>query len=226
MIELRLNSVEKRRLLGCADNTIFDKLHWGNGEVIIPEEQILYEMIKKAEDKIELSFTQLKILLNWIFETTAQGTILLNEDISILYKILTQLEKHREYIIRKYEQEIKEIQNQIDSINNIFGDAIKKEGKKIEEQQKEEESVLDNKLSKIVQQKEELEKYKNEIKAKLREEREKDISKGDSGKGEFVQKDKDFIDKIKEAKRVEKEMTQAKEFLKKVQKKVKGKKVF
>ena len=119
MFTLRINEIEKERLLSYAEYTLRDKLHWGDGEIITAVEQILYDSIEEATDELELDVYELKILLNWLFDATGEGTLLLGEDISILNKVLHLLHEYCYDMKGKDITELKTVESLKDSIENI-----------------------------------------------------------------------------------------------------------
>ena len=46
MFEIPVNPSEKRRLITYAEHVLFEQSHWGDGDMIIPEEQFLYDEFK------------------------------------------------------------------------------------------------------------------------------------------------------------------------------------
>ena len=63
MLKLTINQFEKKRLLFYAEQTLSESLHWGDGAVIIPEEQILLDAIKENCITLVISFHFLCSLL-------------------------------------------------------------------------------------------------------------------------------------------------------------------
>lgn len=88
MLKLIVNSIEKKRLLYYAEHSLFEKAHWGDGEVLVPEERILLDQFKSRKTNIELTLTQLRILINWFLESTGYGNFLLEEDFVIMNKLI------------------------------------------------------------------------------------------------------------------------------------------
>ena len=78
---------EKMRLLSHASETLHGG-HWGSSDLIIPEQQFLYKKIEDLEGEVELTFTYVKMLIDWIYDGTHEGTHLVQEDISIINKLL------------------------------------------------------------------------------------------------------------------------------------------
>ncbi len=91
MIKLEINAMDRKRMLHYAEHSLFGKAHWGDGEVLIPEEKMLFEYFKQENEFMEITFTQLKILIQWFLESTNNGAFLINEDIVILKKLISIL---------------------------------------------------------------------------------------------------------------------------------------
>lgn len=120
MIKLVINSLERKRMLYYAEHSLFGKAHWGDGEVLIPEEKMLFEYFKQEDEFMEITFTQLKILIQWFLESTNNGAFLINEDIVILKKLIAILELYykENNIDRIYESE--DVPSAITFIKTIF----------------------------------------------------------------------------------------------------------
>ena len=200
MFKLKIHELEKRRLLSYADHSIRDQLHWGNGEVIIPEEQILQQKITDAEEKLMLDFEQLKLLTHWFLDATGEGMLLLGEDISILNKIIGQLIPYHNELKRKYDVKLRILKAQIDDAEkvltkltrivpktevkvgvdgtqdeSVLNEKIEKIVPKTEEKAgvdgTQNESVLNEKLEKISKERREVQEYRRELINKFQEER-------------------------------------------------------
>ena len=135
-----------------------DQLHWGDGEIIIPEEQILQQKITDAEDKLTLNFEQLELLTNWFLDATDEGILLLGEDISILNKIIGQLTPYHSELKRKYDVKLRMLKAQIDAAEKVLTKLtriVPKTGEKLDVGGTQDESVLNENIEKIVPKSEE-----------------------------------------------------------------------
>ncbi|MDD5066783.1 MAG: hypothetical protein PHF84_07015 [bacterium] len=119
MFELSINSTEKLRLLFYAEHVLYEQSHWGDGDVIIPEEQFLYEQIKGDKEIIYITLTQLKILINWFLTVTGHGSFLMEEDITILGKIAHILENYYREINKEYHLDHQDAHSQVSFIRTL-----------------------------------------------------------------------------------------------------------
>ena len=71
-IIINIKYTEKMNLLEFASEKK-NKGHWGSSSFLIPEEENLVSIIEKCDDRLEVSFSQLSLLLNWISEGTSGG---------------------------------------------------------------------------------------------------------------------------------------------------------
>ena len=232
MFKLKFNELEKRRLLSYAGHSMRDQLHWGDGEIIIPEEQILQQKITDAEDKLTLNFEQLELLTNWFLDATDEGILLLGEDISILNKIIGQLTPYHNELKRKYDVKLRMLKAQIDAAEKVHTKLtriVPKTEEKVIVEGTQNETVLNEKIEKISQERREVEEYKKELTNKFQEER---VDKQHEEIGEQrieleeEQKEAKFEGKVKRAKELREEMQKADKVAKKVKKKARGKKLF
>lgn len=232
MFKLKIHELEKRRLLSYADHSIRDQLHWGNGEVIIPEEQILQQKITDAEDKLMLDFEQLKLLTHWFLDATGEGMLLLGEDISILNKIIGQLIPYHNELKRKYDVKLRILKAQIDDAEKVLTKLtriVPKTEVKVGVDGTQDESVLNEKLEKISKERREVQEYRRELINKFQEER---VDKQHEEIGEQrieleeEEKEEKFKGKVKRAKELREEMQKAERVAKMAKKKAKGKKLF
>lgn len=121
MFELQnVQSTENSRMLYYAEKTLFDQSHWGDGEIIIPEEQFLYDQIKTKKENLDLTFTQLKIFINWFLNTTGHGAFMLEEDISIIKKIINCIVNYYKNNNIKYQLPENNIKSQVEFVKSIF----------------------------------------------------------------------------------------------------------
>lgn len=96
-IDLKLSSLEKKQLLIWADHTISGG-HWGNGDVVFPEENITLSKIQKSEDGlIQANRQDLRVMLIWC-ENAVGSTLkgLTPEERSVIDKVKnanTEMEK-------------------------------------------------------------------------------------------------------------------------------------
>lgn len=210
LFKLKFHELEKRRLLSYADHSMQGQLHWGDGEIIIPEEQILLQKIREAEDSLTLDFEQLKLLTHWFLDATGEGMLLLGEDISILNKIIGQLIPYHNELKKKYDVKLRMLKAQIDDAEevltkltrivpkteekvgvdgtqdeSVLNEKIEKIVPKTEEKVgvdgTQDESVLNEKLEKISKERREVEEYRKELINKFQEER---VDKHHEEKGE------------------------------------------
>jgi hypothetical protein len=140
MFELIFNDLEKRKLLLYASHTLRDTLHWGDGEVIVPEEQILEQKIQEAEDKLTLDFEQMKLLSNWFLDATDNGLLLAGEDISILQKMIELLAPYLDEVKKEYDVKLRMLKVQIEDAEKVLNKlekVVPKTEERVGEQQKE-----------------------------------------------------------------------------------------
>ena len=232
---LKISQTDKKRLLFYADQTISESLHWGNGAIIIPDEQILYDAIKETKGKLTLNSFQLKLLLNWIFDATGEGKFLLGEDISIINKIISEIKKYHnklknrrsKYIVQltDIELELELVEKILDKLNYIFPKTEKKQS----DYHTEDMSLLEEKIKKVAEERGGIEEYKKELINKLRKERyetkpeekvkeEKELKEG--------KEETAFEEKVKRAKVLKEEREKVEKTMKDVKKKIKGKRLF
>ncbi len=119
MIILILSNIVKNTLLRYAENELHQG-HWGNGEVIIPEHQILAERIKNAGEKIEFSLLQLEIICQWISGTTKDGRVLTPEDRIAIQSLRSPLKKYYKKIISRDGTEAQNVLEQIKLLDKIY----------------------------------------------------------------------------------------------------------
>lgn len=103
MFEISVSPSEKRRLVIYAEHTLFEQSHWGDGDMIIPEEQFLYDEFKSDNTIIDVTNTQLKILINWFLSNTGCGSYMMEEDMSLLDKIVLTIESYFKSINPMYQ---------------------------------------------------------------------------------------------------------------------------
>jgi|GEM_PF-2264465 len=128
---IAINKSEKRRLgqYACSINS---GGHWGGGNIEIPEEQILSEILKKSVNKVEIPIYYVNLLLNWIADVTGTGDMLISEDESILEKLEAALEEYHESIGLRFEREIgqvEEAQKMVATLNRLTHPPVKNETK-------------------------------------------------------------------------------------------------
>jgi len=202
MFKFKFNELEKRRLLSYASQSMRDNLHWGDGEVIIPEEQILEQKIQEAEYKLTLDFEQLRLLTNWFLDATDEGILLLGEDISILNKIIGLLTPYHNELKRKYDVKLRMLKAQIDEAEKVLTKLVKIVPKTEEKADIEgtqngllNEPVLDEKIEKLVPKTEEKVVTEEEPEESVLKEKLERISKK---RREVEEYDKELIDKFQE----------------------------
>ena len=217
MFELNFNELEKERLLSYASQSMRDNLHWGDGEVIIPEEQILEQKIQETEYKLALDFNQLRLLTNWFLDATDEGLLLAGEDISILTKIIGLLTTYHNELKREYDVKLRMLKAQIDDAEKILTkltNIVPKTGEKLE---------------RISEKRREVEEYNKELIDKFKKERidnQHDEMSDEKVEIEEDQKKEDFKEKVKRAKELKEEIQKAENVAKKAKKKTKGKKLW
>jgi hypothetical protein len=232
LFNLKFNELEKRRLLSYASHSMRDQLHWGDGEIIIPEEQILQQKITDAEDKLILDFEQLELLTNWFLEATDEGILLLGEDISILNKLIGQLTAYHNELKRKYDVKLRMLKARMDATEKVLTKLTKivpETEEKVDVEETQDDSILNEKIEMISKERIEVEEYRKELINKFQEER---VNKQHEEMGaqrielEKEQKEEKFEGKVKRARKLRKEMQKAKEVAKKAKKQKRGKKLF
>lgn len=113
-----VTQTEKYRLMNYASQHKSSG-HWGSSDLLIPEEQTLYSIIKNADKKIEVSLFYAKMLIQWISESTSGGTALLPEDVEIIKKMYRSLRDYYESLFNKYQVELEQIDDVLVMINDI-----------------------------------------------------------------------------------------------------------
>jgi hypothetical protein len=236
MFDLHFNELEKERLLSYASHTIRDKLHWGDGEVIIPEEQILEQRIQETEYHLTLDFEQMKLLTNWFLDDTDEGLLLAGEDISILHKMIELLTTYHDELKREYAVKLRMLKAQIEAaddvltrLQKIVPDTDKKTGVDKTQDKAVDEPVFDGKVERISKHRKEVEEYNEELIQKFKEERVDKQNEEVKDQGinlEREQKTGNFEEKSKRAKQLKKEMQRAEDIAKTAKKKAKGKNLF
>ena len=232
MFKIEFHELEKRRLLSYEDLSVRGQLHWGDGEIIIPEEQILLQKIREAEDSLTMNFEQLELLINWFLDATGGGMLLLGEDISILNKIIEQLTPYHNELKGKYDDKSRLLKAQIDAAEKMLNKLtriVPKTEEKVGVDRTQDEPVLDEKFEKISKERGEVEEFKKELINKFQKERlekqHEEIGEQRSELEEEEEEDK-FEGKIQRAKKLKEEMQKAGNVAKKAKKKAKGKKLF
>jgi len=236
MFELNFNELEKGRLVSYASHSIRDKLHWGDGEIIIPEEQILEQKIQETKYKLMLDFEQIKLLANWFFDATDEGLLLAGEDISILNKMIELLTPYHDELKREYDVKLRMLKVQIEAANELLT-KLRKTVPKTEEEtsikktqdKTVDEPVFNEKVERISQHRKEVEEYNKELTQKFKEERvdkQHEEMKDHKVELESERKNGKFEEKAKRAKDLKKQMQKAEDIAKTAKKKTKGKKLF
>jgi len=113
-ILITFNYTEKMRLLNHASSVLHGG-HWGSSDLIIPEQQELLKILENMDGPLELSIYFFKMLIDWIYEGTHEGTLQLPEDIIIINKLSGSLKICYENKKEKYISELKEL-NDMDEI--------------------------------------------------------------------------------------------------------------
>ncbi len=121
MYKLNLGKFEKVRLIFYSEHAVSDKFHWGDGDMVIPEEENLIDQIKNGSGEIELSPTQLRILVIWFIDATGNGAVLMDADEYILNQIIILLNEHYQAIGEDHELKSQQICDKIDYASKIFG---------------------------------------------------------------------------------------------------------
>jgi hypothetical protein len=109
-IVIAINKSEKRRL-GQSSCSVNSGGHWGGGNIEIPEEEILTQILKKASNKVEIPIYYVNLLLNWIADVTGTGDMLLPEDESILFKLEEALGEYNVSLKSRFEREIGQVED-------------------------------------------------------------------------------------------------------------------
>ncbi len=79
-IIIETNQLLKKRLLYIADHVLHGG-HWGKSDLLIPEQQILLNLLKESDYYLCLSLFNCQMLVDWFKEATGQGSFMLAEDI-------------------------------------------------------------------------------------------------------------------------------------------------
>jgi hypothetical protein len=225
MLSFRVNELEKRRLLSYATSSMHDQLHWGDGEIIIPEEQILQEKIINAEDKLTLDFMELKLLITWFLDATDEGVLLLGEDISILNKLIRLLKLYHNALKKNYDVTVRRLKAQMDGAEKVLTELMKIVPKK-EWQDDVTETQIESGFNKngerITKNRKKLknESYEERVDRQPVEVEDQRITL------EERQKEEKFEAKAKMAKKLREELQEAKELTKRAKRKAKGKRLF
>jgi hypothetical protein len=95
MSKLILNDIIRERLLKYALDQIHQG-HWGNAELTIPEYQNLYEKIRDSGRVLALSGIETGIIIQWISDSTRDGRMLIQEDITIIDSMIASIGEDQE----------------------------------------------------------------------------------------------------------------------------------
>jgi len=95
---LTISYSEKMRILQHS-SSFTQSGHWGSDGIIIPENEILKNIIQNSEGQIELNFTLLKLLITWINSGTSEGGAITAEDVSVMNKISSAIDADYEQSI-------------------------------------------------------------------------------------------------------------------------------
>ncbi|RKX99989.1 MAG: hypothetical protein DRP54_06255 [Spirochaetes bacterium] len=92
---LRLSKNEVDVIKAWAESSIHGG-HWGDSDLIVPEEGILLEKLEKAarEGKIDISMNEARILLTWSDSSYGIHTM---EEESVIKKLKKLIESEEEY---------------------------------------------------------------------------------------------------------------------------------
>lgn len=146
MITLKIAKSELTRLLYNAEKNI-NSGHWGNSILEIPDEQIILNKLKIADESIELSMREIEIVINWFNVVTDHGLLMILEDMSIIQQITYKLFKHYEDKLLEYNNELSRISKILSLITNIMPDIDKKMNiSRLKELDKNENEKIINKL--------------------------------------------------------------------------------
>lgn len=95
MSKLPLNNIIRKRLLKYALDQIHQG-HWGNAEITIPEYRNLYERIRDSDRVLDLSGSETGIIIDWISDSTRNGRMLTQEDITIIDGLISSIGEDQE----------------------------------------------------------------------------------------------------------------------------------
>ena len=140
MIQIELTKRDLARLVQYIEMSI-SKGHFGSLEMITPEENLLLDKIKNCDGILEISLIKYKLLIEFIYEATEQGTALIIEDSIIINKFYNSLDKY--FTNEPSEQD--EINHILYSMNIAFD--LNKDIKYINEKEDVALTDLNNKIS-------------------------------------------------------------------------------
>lgn len=170
MITIKLTNIEKRRILSYAEQFLSDRSHWGDSEVSLPEEENIINQCQNSKDEITLTKFQLRLLFQWFIDVTQSGQYLIDEDQSILNKILIGLpsiELTNNEKIGLIEQFLYPERNKTNNDNQINADV----NAQIKEKPLKPKSALDEKIEKIGNERKEIDTYKENLIERIKKQR-------------------------------------------------------
>ena len=93
---LNLTDLEKRQILIWADDTMAGG-HWGNGNVVFPEEQITLQKLNSSTNDIKVEERDVKTMMIWA-ENAIGKTLkgMTSEEISLIQKLKDLEEKTKD----------------------------------------------------------------------------------------------------------------------------------
>lgn len=118
MFSIELNQREKTRLLSFY-NEVRNAGHWGSSDITIPEEKILLDLISNSGSNLNLTLHQLEMLSEWIYSSTGEGFILIQEDAVLINKIQNELNVYYSDIFKKYSSELDRLADVLIKFNKI-----------------------------------------------------------------------------------------------------------
>lgn len=114
-------SKEQRDRVVFYSSQIIQGGHWGDGDVVLPEENILIEKLKGENDEIQINQQEMKVLFNWIYTTLNKETITTGEDTIILKIIINSILKKIEITTKSINNPIHDLSMDCEKLITLIG---------------------------------------------------------------------------------------------------------
>lgn len=115
----KFSITERMRILNHASKVMAGG-HWGGGNIVIPEQEILFKKIEAESGEIELSLFQCSILIDWVEEGTYYGSVKVMDDDLLIQKIIKAFNLYSYDLHSAYLFETEKIECAVARLKKIF----------------------------------------------------------------------------------------------------------